>query len=81
MSDSRILARVLDELKLEYTILSDTQGDIFAQIDITQLALALAGQNCRILSIREKGESLESYYMNLTASGRADLQAGKGGQK
>ena len=81
VSDSRILARVLDELKLEYTILSDTQGDIFAQIDITQLALALAGQNCRILSIREKGESLESYYMNLTASGRADLQAGKGGQK
>lgn len=65
VSDSRILARVLDGLELEYTILSDTKADVFARINITQLALALAEQNCNILSIQEKDESLESYYMNL----------------
>lgn len=65
VSDSRVLARVLDDLQMEYTILSDTQADIYAKIDITQLTLALAAQNCSVFSIREKDESLESYYMNL----------------
>lgn len=78
VSDSRILARVLDELGLEYTILSDTGADVFAQIDITRLALALAEQNCNIFSIQEKDESLESYYMNLIASGHMESYAGKG---
>lgn len=78
VSDSRILARVLEEQGLEYTILSDTRADIFAGIDITKLTLALAEQNCNILSIQEKDESLESYYMNLIASGHMELRDGKG---
>lgn len=65
VTDSRILARVLDGMQTEYTILSDTQADVFAKIDITQLTLALAKQSCNVLSIQEKDESLESYYMNL----------------
>lgn len=65
VSDSRILARVLDELRMEYTVLSDTQADVFAGINITELTLALAKQNCNVLSIQEKDESLESYYINL----------------
>lgn len=78
VSDSRILARVLEEQGLEYTILSDTRADIFAGIDITKLTLALAEQNCNILSIQEKDESLESYYMNLIASGHMEPRSGKG---
>ena len=78
VSDSRILARVLEEQGLEYTILSDTRADIFAGIDITKLTLALAEQNCNILSIQEKDESLESYYMNLIASGHMEPRGGKG---
>ncbi|MBD5459270.1 MAG: ATP-binding cassette domain-containing protein [Lachnospiraceae bacterium] len=65
VSDSRILALVLDELQMEYTVLSDTQADIFAEVNITELTLALAEQNCNVLSIGEKDESLESYYVNL----------------
>jgi len=65
VSDSRILARVLDGLQMEYTILSDTQADVFAKINITQLTLALAEQGCSVLSIQERDESLESYYINL----------------
>ena len=63
VSDSRTLARVLDEQRMEYTVLSDTQVDVFAGINITELTLALAEQNCNVLSIQEKDESLESYYM------------------
>ena len=65
VSDSRILALVLDELQMEYTVLSDTRADIFAEVNITELTLALAEQNCNVLSIGEKDESLESYYINL----------------
>lgn len=65
VSDSRTLARVLDEQRMEYTVLSDTQVDVFAGINITELTLALAEQNCNVLSIQEKDESLESYYINL----------------
>ncbi|MDE5931786.1 MAG: ATP-binding cassette domain-containing protein, partial [Lachnospiraceae bacterium] len=65
VSDSRILARVLDEMQMEYTVLSNTQADVFARINITELTLALAKQSCNVLSIQEKDESLESYYINL----------------
>lgn len=78
VSDSRTLACVLDEQGLEYTILSDTRADIFDRVQITELTLALAAQGGSILSIREKDESLESYYMNLIASGQREPQAGKG---
>ena len=85
VSDSRILARVLDELRMEYTVLSGTQADIFAEINITELTLALAKQNCNVLSIQEKDESLESYYINLIGgetenqkSADVNFQTGKG---
>ncbi len=65
VSDSRVLSGVLEEMKLEYDILSDTQADVYAEVPITRLTLALAERDCIVLSIREKDESLESYYMNL----------------
>ncbi len=65
VSDVRVLSRVLDEMDMEYRILSDTMADIFAKINISQLALALADQECDIISLDEREESLESYYVNL----------------
>ena len=69
VSDVRALSRVLDEMDLEYSILSDTMADIFAKINISQLALALADQGCDIISLDEREESLESYYVNLIGGG------------
>ena len=69
VSDVRALSRVLDEMNLEYSILSDTMADIFAKINISQLALALADQGCDIISLDEREESLESYYVNLIGGG------------
>lgn len=69
VSSGKALARVLDRMHLEYQILSDTQADVFAKINVTQLALALAEENCQVLSMQERDESLESYYISLVGGG------------
>ena len=65
VTDTKILSHVLDSMHLDYNILSDTEADVFAKINITQLTLALAEKNCEILSLQERDETLESYYVNL----------------
>ena len=65
VSDCKALARVLDSMQIEYTILSDTGADVYTKINPTELVLALKEADCDVLSIREREESLESYYINL----------------
>ena len=65
VTDTAALARVLDGMGVEYTIWSDSMADLYTSPNVTQLAAALAGENCEILSIQERDESLESYYVNL----------------
>lgn len=69
VSDTKALARVLDKLKIEYRILSGTQADVFAKIKVTPLVLMLEKANCEVISMQERGESLESYYVNLVGGG------------
>ncbi len=70
VSDAKALARVLDEMGLEYALLSEHTADVFARVNVSQLTLALAAQQCEVLSLQERDESLESYYMNLVGGGR-----------
>ena len=65
VSDTKILSRVLEEMKTDYNILSGQEADIYGKINITDLALCLNEQNCRIISMTQREESLETYYMNL----------------
>lgn len=65
VSDTAVLARVLDSMNLEYRIHSETTADIFAKINVTQLTIALAKENCEVLSIQENDESLESFFISL----------------
>lgn len=65
VTDINTLIRVMDKMGWEYSILSGRQADIFAKVNITQLALALAEESCEILSLQERDESLESYFVNL----------------
>ena len=69
VTDAGALARVLDGMDVEYTVLSDTQADVYAKLNVSQLTLALAKENCEVLSIEERDESLESYYVNLVGGG------------
>lgn len=69
VTDTGVLARVLDSMKLDYKIISRTTADVYAKANVTQLAAALAKEHCEILSMQEKDESLESYYISLVGGG------------
>lgn len=77
VSDVRSLVRVLDASDIDYTIISDTEADIYADINISRLTLALAGQGCEVLSLHTRDESLESYYISLV-DGKPDKTEKKG---
>lgn len=70
VSDVKALARVLDGLGAEYKILSDSEADIFAEISVSRLVEALAGEGCELRTLREHDESLESFYMSLVGGER-----------
>lgn len=65
VSDTKALVRVLDNMNIEYKILSDTQADVYAKPNVSQLAKALEEENCEIISMQEHDESLESFYVSL----------------
>lgn len=65
VSDTKSLALVLDNMKIEYKIISGTKADVFAKIKVSQLASALEKVNCEIISMKEYDENLESYYISL----------------
>ena len=70
VTSTKALAAVLDEMKADYKILSETHADIYAKPNISQLAAALSKEACELISVREHDESLESYYVSLTGGGR-----------
>ena len=65
VTDTAMLASVLDEMGLEYSVIDDKKADIYAKPNITQLSLALAKDGCEVLSLEEHDESLESFYISL----------------
>lgn len=72
VSNTRALAHVLDEMSIDYKILTDTSADVYAKINISHLTAALAKDNCEVISVQERDESLESYYISLIGGGRND---------
>ncbi len=65
VTNVKALARVLDGMKIEYNIISDTTADVFAKVNVTKLTMALSKEDCEVVSMQEKDESLESYYVGL----------------
>ena len=65
VNDTALLPHALDLMGIEYRIHSHTEADLYAKPHVGQLAAALAKEGCEIVSIQEKDESLESYFMNL----------------
>lgn len=59
------LARLLHQKQIEYRMLSKSEAEIYADMSVTKLVLALEKEHCEVLSYREYDESLESYYVNL----------------
>lgn len=65
VSDIKALSAALDSMKVEYNILSDNTADVFAKLSVSKLVHEMEKVNCEIISMQERDESLESYYVNL----------------
>lgn len=65
VSDTRALARVLDQWQVEYNILSETEAEVFETVNLTKLVHALDKENGEVISADQQDESLESYYLSL----------------
>lgn len=65
VTNAKALSRVLDHMHIEYKILTGSTADVYAEVNVSRLAAALAHENCEILSMQERNESLESYYISL----------------
>lgn len=70
VSDTKALSRVLDEMGEDYKILTGKTADIYGKVVISKLTGALEKQNCELISVKERDESLESYYVNLIGGGK-----------
>lgn len=70
VSDTGALVRVLDAMGVSYSIADASHGDIYTEVQVTALVEALAREGCTVLSIKERDESLESFYMDLVGGER-----------
>ena len=55
VSDTKILAHVLDEMGIAYKIFSHRNADLYAKISVSKLALALAKYDCEVISFFRRG--------------------------
>ena len=53
VSDTRALARVLDRQKAEYHIVDDTHADLYTELPVTELVLALDKERCAEMNTPE----------------------------
>lgn len=65
VSNTRKAALALDKLGLEYSVVNDEIVDIFTKIGVSRLDAAFAAEHCEVLTLTERDESLESYFVNL----------------
>ncbi|MBP0976356.1 MAG: ABC transporter ATP-binding protein [Oscillospiraceae bacterium] len=65
VTNTAVLARVLDDMGIDYKIIDAKTADVYAKPNITQLSLALDKEKCEVLSATEHDESLESFYISL----------------
>ena len=69
VSDTKALSQALERMGLEYKIRSHEEADVYGEVNLSQLILDLAKEDCQVLGIQEHNESLESYFMSLVGGG------------
>lgn len=69
VNDTKRLCLVLDKIGLEYRVISATEADLYGEIKVADLVHVLDAADCEVISIYQKNESLETYYMNLVGGG------------
>ena len=69
VSSTKLLARVLDGWGKEYEILSDTTANIYGEVELSALVMALSESGGRLISSHEQDEDLETSFINLVGGG------------
>ncbi len=69
VSDAGKLATVLDGMQASYCVLPESTAEVYSEVSITGLVTALSAAGCEVLSLQEREESLESYYIRLIGGG------------
>ena len=68
VTNAAAFAHVMDKIGAEYSIINDTEADLFGEYKVADLSAALSTENCELLSLTEHEESLENYFINLVGS-------------
>lgn len=61
----KTLIRYLDGKGFEYSVISEDEAYIYASPEVTAFVSDLLSEGCRVISMSESDESLESYFINL----------------
>lgn len=70
VSDTRLLCMALDRIGSAYRVVSRTEADVYGEIKASDLVHVLDAAGCNTISMHERNESLETYYMNLIGGGQ-----------
>ncbi len=70
VTNTQPLALALDKLGLEYKLIDDRNAEIYGKPNISKLVTELAPSGCEILSVNERDESLESFFISLVGGGK-----------
>ena len=65
VSNIKECIKYLEELKMQYKIVSNEVIDIYEKINVSDIVIELSKRGCIVNDFQEKGESLENYYLNL----------------
>lgn len=65
VEDTKVLARILDEMGIGYRVLDDHRAELYTELIFSEIAEKFSEERCRIISMEEQEESLESFYLSL----------------
>ena len=65
VDDTKILAEIMEVRGFEYKIIDNTTADVYEEFVFSDLAKDFEKRECRILTMEERDESLEAFYLSL----------------
>lgn len=72
VSDTSVLAEIMEELHYDYKIIDDQIADVYASFVFSDIASIFEGKGCTIFSMEEHDETLESFYISLLGGTQYD---------
>lgn len=72
VNDTKALARTMERLDFDYTVIDDKTADIFSEVNFTELAIECSKDGCNIVSAEEHDEELEGFFMSLIGGERSE---------